>query len=80
MDSFGTEEFFNHPSKAEKSGFRNPWGRLDLNLKQFWTFYPHNEPGFENTQKGAIPWHFKASIMESNFIILEYFKTLYQGE
>ena len=41
LDSFGTEEFFNHPSKAEKSGFRNPWGRLNLNLKQFWTFYPH---------------------------------------
>ena len=45
LDSFGTEEFFNDPSKAEKSGFRNPWGRLNLNLKQFWTFYPHqNQP------------------------------------
>ena len=47
MDSFGTEEFFNHPSNAEKSGFRNPWGRLDLNLKQFWTFYPHQNQSNE---------------------------------
>ena len=31
---------------AESSGYKNPWGRLDLNLKQFWTFYPQQGNSF----------------------------------
>ena len=77
LDSFGTDEIFNRKNCTIEP---NDYGKLGLNLKQFWTFYPHNEPGFENTEKAAIPWLYKASIMVSSFIISEYFKTLCQGE
>ena len=39
LDSFGTDEIFNSKNCKIKP---NDWGRLGLNLKQFWTFYPHN--------------------------------------
>ena len=40
LDSFGTDEIFNSKNSKIKP---NDWGRLGLNLKQFWTFYPHNK-------------------------------------
>ena len=40
LDSFGTDEIFNDRYSKIKN---NGWGKLGLNLKQFWTFYPHNE-------------------------------------
>ena len=39
LDSFGTDEIFNSKNCKIKP---NGWGRLGLDLKQFWTFYPHN--------------------------------------
>ena len=40
LDSFGTDEIFNDRNSKIKN---NGWGKLGLNLKQFWTFYPHNQ-------------------------------------
>ena len=40
LDSFGTDEIFNDRYSKIKN---NVWGKLGLNLKQFWTFYPHNK-------------------------------------
>lgn len=31
---------------AESSGYKNPWGRLDLHLSQFLTFYPQEHNSF----------------------------------
>ena len=43
LDSFGTDEIFNDKDSTIEP---NDWGKLGLNLKQFWTFYPHNKQGF----------------------------------
>ena len=40
LDSFGTDEIFNDRSSKINN---NTWGKLGLNLKQFWTFYSHNK-------------------------------------
>ena len=42
LDSFGTDEIFNDKDSTIEPNY---WGKLGLNLKQFWTFYPHNKPG-----------------------------------
>ena len=42
LDSFGTDEIFNDKDSTIEPNY---WGNLGLNLKQFWTFYPHNKPG-----------------------------------
>ena len=42
LDSFGTDEIFNAKNSTLQP---NAWGKLGLNLKQFWTFYPHNKQG-----------------------------------
>ena len=42
LDSFGTDAIFNAKDSTIKP---NDWGKLGLNLKQFWTFYPHNKQG-----------------------------------
>ena len=43
---------------AESNGYKNPWGRLDLHLKQFWTFYPQEHNSFigftTNTQSNQL--------------------------
>ena len=44
LDSFGTDEIFNFKNSTIKPNY---WGQLGLNLKQFWTFYPHNKDSFQ---------------------------------
>ena len=48
LDSFGTDEIFNSKNCTIEP---NDWGKLGLNLKQFWTFYPHNKPSFKILEK-----------------------------
>ncbi|KAK2145757.1 hypothetical protein LSH36_660g06018 [Paralvinella palmiformis] len=39
LDAYGTEAAYNDPVYSHKHGYHSPWGRLSLNLKQFFTFY-----------------------------------------
>lgn len=43
IDSFGTEAAFNHKTYATKhKHYGSAWGKHDLNLKQFFTMFPHS--------------------------------------
>ena len=46
LDSFGTDEILNRKNCTIEP---NDYGKIGLNLKQFWRFYPHNKPGFGYT-------------------------------
>lgn len=41
LDAYGTQAMYNDPFFAAKYNYSSPYGGLSLNLKQFYTFYPH---------------------------------------
>ena len=71
LDSFGTDEILNRKNCSIEP---NDYGKLGLNLKQFWTFYPHNKPGFGYTRKAAISYS-QLSRGAERYNFKEYIKT-----
>ena len=39
VDAYGTEAMYNDVSYSTKRNYRSYYGRLGLNLKQFYTYY-----------------------------------------
>ncbi|PVD38108.1 hypothetical protein C0Q70_00719 [Pomacea canaliculata] len=54
LDSFGTEPAYNHHVFAKQNKILSSWGGLDLNLRQFFTMFPHSP---DNSFMGFVVEH-----------------------